>query len=71
MYGSKSSQLSKTLTTERSGNYHFTTQVVFEILMVGNGITKLLHQPSLESNAFLSYSARPIYPMKVRRWRIF
>jgi hypothetical protein len=47
------------ITTGPAGIYHFTTQIVFELFIVGIGITIQLHYPRLESTAFLSYSGTP------------
>jgi hypothetical protein len=51
------------ITTGPAGIYHFTTQIVFKLFIVGIGITIQLHYPRLESTAFLSYSAAPKFPM--------
>jgi hypothetical protein len=48
------------ITTGPAGIYHFTTQIVFELFIVGIGITIQHHYPRLESTAFLIYSGAPI-----------
>jgi len=47
------------ITTGPAGIYHFTTQIVFELFIVGIGITIQHLYPRLESTAFLIYSGAP------------